>query len=163
MKTILVVDDDPNIATALSIRLKDAAYQVVTAADGEKALKLARETWPDLIIMDIGLPLMDIWMPLGVGFSVVRRLKPMGMGGIPIIFITAGKQALLREMAQDLKAVGFFEKPYEPEELLKAVNDVLKPTMDKASGPTNPPLPSELRGPIPERTNHPLPEAGPRG
>jgi len=163
MKTILVVDDDPNIATALSIRLKDAGYQVVTAADGEKALKLARETWPDLIIMDIGLPLMDIWMPLGVGFSVVRRLKRMGMGEIPIIFITAGKQALLREMAQDLEAVGFFEKPYEPEELLKAVNDVLKPTMEKASGRTNPPVAKRAPRPDSGADKSPTVEASPRG
>ena len=161
MKTILVVDDDPNILTALSIRLKTAGYDVVTAADGHQALKLARQTWPDLMLIDIGLPLMDIWMPLGIGFSIVRRLQRMGMGEIPIIFITAGKQAGLREMAKDLHAVGFFEKPYEPEELLKAVNDVLNPTKETPTAPTGSPT-SQSHNLIPFWTINPPPGAGAR-
>ena len=94
-KTILILEDDLRIATALSIRIEAAGYNVVTANDGVEGLKLALENSPDLI-------LMDIWMPVGMGFSVAQRLRALGLGGIPIIFITASKQKGLREIAHDL-------------------------------------------------------------
>src|SRR5215207_4922833 len=97
MKKILVIEDDPNISTALSIRLHSAGYQVLTAPDGLQGLKLARNHWPDLILLDVGLPLLDLHMPLGVGYSVARRLQAMGMGEIPIIVITASKEPGVRE------------------------------------------------------------------
>jgi CheY-like chemotaxis protein len=115
MKKILVLEDDARIATALAIRLEAAGYQVLTAPDGLQGLKLALDNRPDLI-------LMDIWMPVGIGFSVAERLKHLGMGGIPIMFITASKQKGLKRTAQALGAVGFFEKPYDPEELLAAIS-----------------------------------------
>src|SRR6267142_7141545 len=127
MKTILVVDDDEKIGLALSVRLKAAGYNVIVAKDGQKGLELARINWPDLVLLDIGLPIMDIWMPLGVGYSVARRLNNMGRGVMPIIFITASREKGLRDAAQQLGAAGFFEKPYEAEELLKAIARILNP------------------------------------
>src|SRR5437867_1623568 len=85
MKKILILEDDARIATALAIRMEAAGYEVLTAPDGLQGLKLALENRPDLI-------LMDIWMPVGLGFSVAQRLKGLGLGGIPIMFITASKQ-----------------------------------------------------------------------
>jgi len=124
-KTILILEDDLRIATALSIRIEAAGYNVVTANDGLEGMKLALENPPDLI-------LMDIWMPVGVGFSVAQRLRAVGLGLIPIIFITASKQKGLRKIAHDLGAVGFFEKPYEPELLIAGIAQALQ--MDSRAG-----------------------------
>ena len=118
MKKILVVEDDPKIATALSVRLKSIGYEVVTAGDGFTGLKMTMTHRPSLI-------LLDIMMPVGMGFSVAERLRDIGLGEIPIIFITASKRAGLRKTAQQLGAAGFFEKPYDAEELLAAVNLIL--------------------------------------
>jgi len=133
MKKILIVEDDEKIAMALAIRLRAAGYEALLARDGEKGLQLARNSWPDLILLDIGLPLMDIWMPLGVGYSVARRLKSIGRGSIPIIFITASKESGLLEAALKVGAAGFFEKPYNPDELLKAIAQIL--SRDGSSSP----------------------------
>jgi two-component system OmpR family response regulator len=73
---------------------------------------------PDLI-------LLDIMMPVGMGFSVAERLRDLGLAEIPIIFITASKRAGLRKTAQQLGAAGFFEKPYDAEELLAAIKLIL--------------------------------------
>src|SRR5258708_15822485 len=117
-KSILIAEDDIRIAAALSIRLEAAGYEVLTATDGLQGLKIVLEYHPDLI-------LTDIWMPVGLGFSVAQRLQDLGLGGIPIIFITASKQKGLRKIAKDLGAVGFFEKPYDSEQLLAAIASAL--------------------------------------
>src|SRR4029079_14259916 len=119
MKKVLVIEDDKKIAVALAIRLETAGYEVKTAPDGFSGLKAALETRPDLI-------LMDIWMPVGMGFSVVQRLHSLGLDGIPIIFITASKLKGLRKTAEKLGAVAFFEKPYNADELLAAIVNGLK-------------------------------------
>jgi len=116
-KKILVMEDDQRIIAALAIRLESAGYQVLTAPDGFKGLKLTVDERPDLIIM-------DIWMPVGVGFSVAQRLQTMGFEGIPIIFITGSKLAGLRETAEELGAAAFFEKPYDPTELLGKISRI---------------------------------------
>jgi CheY-like chemotaxis protein len=125
MKKILIIEDDSNIAAALAIRCEAAGYEVMRAADGFRGLQSAIHFLPDLI-------LMDIWMPVGLGFSVAQRLQGLGLGGIPLIFITASKLKGLRETAESLGAVAFFEKPYDPEQLMYAIevavtNEVMSP------------------------------------
>jgi DNA-binding response OmpR family regulator len=117
-ETILVVDDDPNILRALSLRLKMWGFEVMTAFNGVEALLLAELKRPSLIIT-------DIWMPAGNGFSLAYRLK-QNLTGIPIIFLSASKQSNLKDMAKDFEAVAYLEKPYEPDTLLKAVSSVLQ-------------------------------------
>ena len=132
VKKILVIDDDEKIAQALKIRLKPAGYEVLTAADGVYGLSLAMEHKPDLVIL-------DIWMRVGGGFSVAYRLRERAPE-VPVIFITASKRAELREMADTLGAVGFIEKPWQPEELLAAVTTALK---GRSPSPVTPEHPSE--------------------
>src|SRR3954464_5553618 len=98
MKKILLMEDDTKIAAALAIRLHAAGYDVMTAPDGWQGLQLAVTERPDLL-------LMDIWMPVGLGFSVAERLKEVGLGDIPIIFITASKLKGLKEAARETGAV----------------------------------------------------------
>jgi len=118
MKNILVVDDDPKIATALAIRLKAAGYGVSTARDGGEGVKFALSSRPDLIVM-------DVWMPDAVGILVAERLRSLGFADVPIIFLTAGKKEQLWKIAQEVEPAGFFEKPYEVEPLLRAISRIL--------------------------------------
>jgi len=118
MKKILIVEDDKRITAALQIRLASSGYTVLTAHNGFDGLKLALAERPDLI-------LMDIMMPVGMGFSVAERLKESTCAQVPIIFITASKRSCLRRTAEKLGAVGFFEKPYDAGELLGAVDLIL--------------------------------------
>jgi len=118
MKRILVVEDDKRITAALQIRLAACGYTVLVAHNGFEGLKLAVAERPDLI-------LMDIMMPVGMGFSVAERLKASVCAETPIIFITASKRTCLRRTAEKLGAVGFFEKPYDAGELLGAVGLIL--------------------------------------
>src|SRR5258707_7494884 len=111
---ILVMEDDSRIAAALALRLEAAGYDVLTTPDGFAGLKLAMDERPDLIVM-------DIWMPVGTGFSVAQRLQALGLDDIPVIFITASKAKGLRESAKGLGAVAFFEKPYDAGQLLEAI------------------------------------------
>ena len=118
-KTIMVLEDDPKIAIALAVRLEAAGFKVLSAPDGARGLKLALTHRPDLI-------LMDIWMPVGLGLSVAQRLRDLGFQNIPVIFITASRLKGLRAAAMKLGAVGYFEKPYDPEQLLAAIHDALE-------------------------------------
>src|SRR5687767_15029390 len=91
MKTILVVEDDARIATALRVRLEAAGYEVMTAADGREALVLVVTRKPALIIT-------DIWMPRPIGFLNQQRLQHFGLTGVPVIYITASKKPDLRRV-----------------------------------------------------------------
>ena len=128
MKKVLILEDDARITAALAIRLTAAGYDVSTASDGLQGIHQAVKDPPDLL-------LMDIWMPVGLGLSVAQRLKEVGLGGIPIIFITASKLKGLREAALRMGAVAFFEKPYDPEKLLAAVAQALYPEATALSEP----------------------------
>jgi CheY-like chemotaxis protein len=127
---ILIVEDDPSIATALGIRLRHAGYDVINACDGHEGLQSAITLKPDLIIS-------DIWMPGAVGFLMAERLNAFDLGSIPLIFITANKRKHLVRLAKEVGAFAFFEKPYDPDELLKAVADALKCRRVVSAGKAN--------------------------
>jgi DNA-binding response OmpR family regulator len=148
-KKILVIDDDPKIVQALQIRLKSAGYEVLTAADGVYGLRLVTEGKPDLV-------LLDIMMPVGGGFSVAHRLREQA-SDIPVVFITASKQQGLREMADTLGAVGFIEKPYEPEAVLALVTEALMANAPSPVAPAQlPESPSTLHKPAPAAALSPI-------
>lgn len=116
-KKILVVDDDRNITTAVAARLEASHYDVLTASNGFDAIKLTLRDPPDLI-------LLDMWMPIGIGLSVAERLKELGLD-IPVVFLTACKKAELRAATRAVGAAGFVEKPYDPETLLETIERAL--------------------------------------
>ena len=114
-KKILIVEDDEKIALALALRLKSAGYETSTAFDALTGVSEAVKFRPDLVLLDIS-------MPAGSGFEVAERMRSAMPSFTPIIFLTASKQPGLQERAQELGAVGYFEKPYEAEALLTAVH-----------------------------------------
>ena len=121
MKRILLVEDDPNISSALAIRLRNAGYGVTIARDPHRGVRLAVEQPPDLVITDLYLPEMN-------GFTFVGQLRQLGLEQVPFVVITASQRAGLWESAQELGAAGYFEKPYDPARLMAAVGNVLNQT-----------------------------------
>jgi DNA-binding response OmpR family regulator len=113
MKKILIVEDDQTIAKALALRLKAAGYEVTVARDAITGVAAARDTQPDLALLDISIP-------AGNGFAVAEKIRELVVTATPIIFLTASKQPGLRQEAQNLGAA-FFEKPYDADELLAAI------------------------------------------
>jgi len=125
-KKILIVDDERDIVKALTIRLQANGYNTVTAFDGAQGVFMAYKERPKLIILDIR-------MPAGDGFSVAEKLKESKRTNqIPIIFVSGSPEKNAEERARDLGARFFIKKPYDPEELLDAVQRALE---TKPSGP----------------------------
>ena len=120
-KTVLVVDDDAKQVAALSIRLKSAGFEVLGARDGLEGLKLAMSNKPDLVII-------DMWMPGNIGSLVAERLKHVGLGHVPVIFLTASKKTDVWRMTEEVEPVAFFEKAYNSKQLLDAIREFIGAT-----------------------------------
>ncbi len=117
-KKILVVDDEQQLALAVKIRLQSRGYQVVTANDGRQALDVVAEQRPDLVILDVLMPVMD-------GYSCLRELNTrFGRGKIPVIILTA------RDRMKDLFELEGIEdyviKPFDHEDLLLRIERAFK-------------------------------------
>jgi DNA-binding response OmpR family regulator len=115
---ILLVEDDEKIALGLEIRLKAAGYETLLAHDGLDAVNVAVKQRPDLVLLDIS-------MPAGNGFTVAKRIQTAIPTPIPIIFLTASKRPEFRQQAEEIGAIGFFEKPFDAEELLTTISTTL--------------------------------------
>ncbi|MCU1228297.1 MAG: OmpR family two-component response regulator [Acidobacteria bacterium] len=119
MKTILVVDDEPQIAEIASDYLRRAEFDVIIAADGARALALVRERHPDLIILDLGLPHID-------GLDVARAIRRDS--DLPIIMLTARVAEDDRLRGLEIGADDYVTKPFSPRELVARVRAVLRRT-----------------------------------
>ena len=118
---VLVVEDDSNIAELLRLYLQKDGFEVSHAADGGKAVEMAREIQPDLVLLDIMLPVMDGW-------QVCRELrKTMKM---PIIMLTAKGETEDKVSGLEMGADDYIVKPFEVKELLARVHAVLRRTGD---------------------------------
>jgi DNA-binding response OmpR family regulator len=118
-KTILIVDDDPDVRLGLNIRLNANHYHVIFAADGMASIAEARKHMPDLIILDLGLPAGD-------GFSVMDRLKANDtLALIPVIVLSARDPSANQERALKAGAKAFLKKPVGNAKLLAVIRKVL--------------------------------------
>jgi two-component system, OmpR family, alkaline phosphatase synthesis response regulator PhoP len=117
MKTILVVDDEPQIAQIARDYLQHAGYSVITTGEGVEALALARERHPDLVVLDLGLPKLD-------GLEVARRLRKEST--VPLIMLTARVDESDRLTGLELGADDYITKPFSPRELVARVRAVLR-------------------------------------
>ena len=118
-RKILIADDDRNIVSLLSSRLKAHHYEVVAAYDAVQTLHQAHKEKPDLIILDIR-------MPAGSGISILDNLKmSVNTSTTSIIVMTAYPSEEIRQRILEMGAVDFIAKPFKPEEVLQKVRQAL--------------------------------------
>ena len=116
---VLIVDDDPQVTLALSIRLRAAGYVVDTAPDGETGLEKLALNLPDVVLLDMRMPGID-------GLEVIRRMKmDERLSRVPVIVISANAQETVKREAIATGAKLFLEKPYESRVMLDALTRVL--------------------------------------
>jgi len=114
---ILVVEDEPALLETLAYNLNRQGYQVETAVDGESAVQIARQSHPDLIILDLMLPKLD-------GFEVCRILRQEM--NPPIIMLTARDEEIDRVLGLEMGADDYMTKPFSVRELLARVKAQLR-------------------------------------
>ena len=127
MKSVLVVDDEPQLVRALQINLEAEGYTVMTAADGAKALRAAASQPPDVLVLDLGLPDMD-------GTEVIRKLR--AWTELPIIVLSARHGSTDKVEALDAGADDYVTKPFGLDELLARLRAVERrswPVRDSAT------------------------------
>jgi DNA-binding response OmpR family regulator len=118
-KKILIVDDEPDILETLKFLIESEGFQSITAMDGEDALKKAKETNPDLIILDVMLPKIN-------GYKVCRLLKfDNKYKHIPILMVTARSQEEDKVIGEETGADEYITKPFDIEELIEKVNNYI--------------------------------------
>ena len=116
---ILIVDDEPEAIELIEFNLKQAGYEVATAADGAEALKKARELLPGLVILDLMLPEMD-------GLEVCKILRrESATATMPILMLTAKAAEIDRVLGLELGADDYLTKPFSPRELVLRVKKIL--------------------------------------
>ena len=120
MARILVVDDEPHIVDVVRAYLARDGHDVLIAADGDVALALARETSPDLIVLDVMLPRRS-------GFEVLRELRTAG-NPAAVVMLTARDDVIDRVAGLEIGADDYVTKPFEPRELVARVGAVLRRT-----------------------------------
>lgn len=127
--TIVVVEDDPNIADLVDLYLRREGFRVIQAGDGERGMELIARERPRLVILDVGLPgAVD-------GLEVCRRLRGEDGRGpaatVPVVMLTARDGEVDRVVGLELGADDYVTKPFSPRELVARVKAVLR----RADGP----------------------------
>ena len=123
-KKILIIEDDPGILLSLKDEFESEGYTVSTAEDGEKGLEIAKQQKPDLIILDIMLPVLD-------GYEVCKRLRMEG-NTTPIIMLTVKDKEIDKVLGLELGADDYVTKPFSLRELMARVKAVLRRTEERA-------------------------------
>lgn len=119
-KTILLVDDEPHVLEVLRVTLEDLGFSLLEAEDGPKALQIAQEQKPDLLILDVMLPSMS-------GLDVCRKLhEAADTEQIPIILLTARSGEEDEKAGYEAGADRFLSKPFSPLTLQSEVVRLLK-------------------------------------
>jgi CheY-like chemotaxis protein len=118
-KSILVADDDPDILSIVSMSLETQGYRVFTAANGREAVEATRENQPDLV-------LMDMMMPVVSGYEAVTELKADARTrDIPIVGLSAKAMATDMERATDVGVDGYITKPFRIAQVISVVEGYL--------------------------------------
>jgi diguanylate cyclase (GGDEF)-like protein len=138
-ETILVVDDDPDIARFVEVNLRSVGYDVLVASDGEEALNRAEELRPDLVLLDVMMPRVD-------GFEVAQRLRRNPRtANTSIIMLTAKALSSDKVLGLTSGADDYIIKPFDPIELLARVKTTLRRARDMRSLSPLTGLPGNIR------------------
>jgi two-component system, chemotaxis family, chemotaxis protein CheY len=120
-KSILSVDDSASMRQMVKLTLSGAGYDVVEAADGSEALKLARARPLNMVVTDLNMPVMD-------GLALIRELRKLPTyKGVPIVFLTTETEGDKKTQAKEAGATGWITKPFQQDQLLAVVRKVLGP------------------------------------
>ena len=114
---IMIVDDDPNIQQLISLYLTREGFDVTTAAAGDEALRIFKSDPPNLMLLDIMLPVMDGW-------QVCREVRKVS--NIPIIMLTAKDETFDKVLGLELGADDYIVKPFDTKELVARIKAVLR-------------------------------------
>ena len=114
---VLIVEDDPNTATLVQTYLERDGFETIKAADGETALRLARQHQPGFVVLDVMLPYLDGW-------EVCRQLRTFS--DVPILMLTAREEEIDRVTGLSLGADDYVVKPFSPRELVARVKAILR-------------------------------------
>jgi DNA-binding response OmpR family regulator len=123
---ILVVDDESEAVELVEFNLKQAGFEVVTAADGEEAVKKAKASLPALVVLDLMLPEID-------GLEVCKLLRrDAATAKIPILMLTAKAAEIDRVLGLEIGADDYVTKPFSPRELILRIKKILERGQTKA-------------------------------
>jgi len=125
-RTVLVIDDDPDIRELLQAALEDRGFRVQCAPDGEAGISKALKSPPDLVILDMMMPRVS-------GFVVLERLKHHHRSPFPIIMLTGNDSDHQRAYAESLGVDAYLYKPVRPAQLFQTVDRVCPPVAAAAS------------------------------
>ena len=118
-KIVLVVDDDININRLVSLYLEKEGYNVISSVKGDDALHEFKKNNPDIILLDVMLPVLDGW-------QVLREIRKTSQ--VPIIMFTAKDETFDKVMGLELGADDYITKPFEPKELIARIKAILRRT-----------------------------------
>ncbi len=119
-KKILIIDDEEDIQKLLKIRLEQEGFVVIIASDGEKGVKLAELEMPDLILMDIMMPVVD-------GYSCLKEIRRLQKTKDTHVLMMSGKEEeKVRDLFAFQKISGYLEKPFELDNLIAKIKEILK-------------------------------------
>lgn len=122
-KRILLLDDDININNLVSLYLNKEGYEVISTFRGDEAIHEFKKQKPDLLILDVMIPIMDGWQVLGE----IRKTSK-----VPIIMLTAKDDTFDKIMGLELGADDYITKPFEPKELIARIKALLRRTQDES-------------------------------
>ncbi len=114
---VLIVEDDPNISQLLQLYLEKEGYETCAAADGGKGVSLFQEQAPNLVLLDIMLPVMDGW-------AVCKKIRESS--NVPIIMMTAKGETMDKVNGLEMGADDYIVKPFEMKEVLARIHAVLR-------------------------------------
>lgn len=119
MKKILIVDDEPNIVMSLEYTFKKNNYQVFIARDGQEALDIVKTVFPDVIILDVMMPMVD-------GYATLEQIKKdVNLNHSKVIFLSAKNKESDIEKGLSLGADAYMTKPFSIKKIVDQVSELL--------------------------------------
>lgn len=120
MPKVFIVDDEADVVRLLQFRFEKEGFETITASDGQTAVSMVESEMPDLVLLDIMMPLMD-------GMEVLRQIRSRRRTSkIPVIMLTAKTASITVDEARQLWVSDYIMKPFDPEVLVRKAKKALK-------------------------------------